>query len=60
MIDKLVNIYALVWAMCYLHIVRPAQRWHRRHRRDADYFTHMGGLVGVLVAIMMILWGMAR
>lgn len=60
MIDKLVNIYAVIWAIGYLWFVVPIRRWYRRHRRDADYFTHMGWLVGVLVAIMMIFWGMAK
>ena len=60
MIDKLVNIYAVIWAIGYLWFVVPIRRWYRRHRRDADYFTHMGLLVGVLVAIMMIFWGMAK
>jgi len=59
-IDRLVNVYAVVYAMIYLYIAAPVRRWYMKHRRDADYFTHMGGLVGVLVAIMMILWGMAR
>lgn len=60
MIDKLINIYAVIWAIGYLWFVVPIRRWYRRHRRDADYFTHMGWLVGVLVAIMMIFWGMAK
>ena len=60
MIDKLVNIYAVIWAIGYLWFVVPIRRWYRRHRRDADYFTHMGWLVGVLVDIMMIFWGMAK
>ena len=60
MIDKLINIYAVIWATGYLWFVVPIRRWSRRHRRDADYFTHMGWLVGVLVGIMMIFWGMAK
>lgn len=60
MVDKLINIYAVIWAMGYLWFVIPIRRWWRRHRRDADYFTHMGWLVGILVGIMMIFWGMAK
>lgn len=60
MIDKLINIYAVIWATGYLWFVVPIRRWYRRHRRDADYFTHMGWLVGILVGIMMIFWGMAK
>lgn len=60
MIEKLVNLYALVWAMGHLYIVRPVSRWYKRHRRDADYFAHMGWLVGFMVSIMLILWGIAQ
>lgn len=60
MVDRLIDIYALLWAMCWVYIRRPIRHWYRRHRNNPDYFTHLGWLVGVLVSIMMILWGMAK
>ena len=42
MVDKLINIYAVIWAIGYLWFVVPIRRWWRRHRRDADYFAHLG------------------
>lgn len=60
MIDRLANAYAVVYAIIYLYIAAPVRRWYIKHRRDADYFAHMGWLVGFLVSIMMILWGIAK
>lgn len=60
MVEKLINLYSVVWAIGYLGIVRPARRWYRRHRRDADYFAHMGWLVGLLASILMIFWGLSQ
>ncbi len=57
MVDKLINIYAVIWAMGYLWFVIPIRRWWRQHRRDADYFAHLGWKVGLLVSLMLILWG---
>ena len=57
MIDSLVNAYALVWAMGYLYIHVPVRRWYRRHRRDADYFTHVGWVTGMVLGALMIAWG---
>lgn len=60
MVDKLINVYAVVWAIGYLWFVAPIRRWYRRHQRDADYFAHLGWMVGLLVGIMMIFWGLAQ
>lgn len=57
MVDKLINIYAVIWAIGYLWFVVPIWRWWRRHRRDADYFANLGWKVGLLVSLMLILWG---
>ena len=57
MIDKLSYIYAVIWAIGYLWIMVPIRRWYRRHRRDADYLAHLGRKVGLLVGLMLILWG---
>lgn len=57
MVDKLINIYAVIWAVGYLWFVIPIRHWWRRHRRDADYFAHLGWKVGLLVSLMLILWG---
>lgn len=57
MVDKLINIYAVIWAIGYLWFVVPIRRWWRRNRRDADYFAHLGWKVGLLVSLMLILWG---
>lgn len=58
--ERLINIYALIWAMGYTYIVHPIQRWHKRHRRDTEYFYHMGILIGLMVSVMLILWGLAQ
>jgi hypothetical protein len=60
MVDKLINVYVVVWAIVYLWFVAPIRRWYRRHRRDADYFTHLGWIIGMLVGVMMIFWGKAQ
>lgn len=60
MFEKLINFYSLVWAIGYLGVVRPVKRWYRRHRRDADYFSHLGWLVGLVLSIILILWGLAQ
>ena len=60
MADRLENAWALVWAMGYLYIGRYVKRWWRRHRRDADYFTHMGWLAGFVLGLILILWGTAQ
>ena len=58
--DQLVNVYALIWAIGYCCIADPVKRWYTKHRFNADYFAHMGWLVGLLVSIIMILWGTAQ
>lgn len=60
MVDRLINIYAMIWAIGYLWFAVPIRRWYRRHRRDAEYFTHLGWKVGLLVGLMLILWGLEQ
>jgi len=58
--DGLVNLYAVVWAIGYCYFGNPIKQWYRRHQHDADYFTHMGWLVGFAMAVIMIIWGVAQ
>lgn len=58
--NQLVDVYALLWAIGYCYISQPIMHWYRRHRHDADYFTHLGWMVGFLVSIMLFIWGIAQ
>lgn len=49
--DRLVTVYCVLFAI--LFVVLPAA--YRRH--NADYYAHMGFVVGLLVAAFMIAWG---
>ena len=49
--DRLVTVYCVLFAL--LFVVLPAA--YRRH--NADYYTHLGFVVGLLVAAFMIAWG---
>ena len=56
MTDRFVNAYALIYAIGYVYFADPIRRWYRRHRRDADYWTHLGWLTGLIASLIMILW----
>ncbi len=49
--DKLVIAYAMVFAFFALFIVP----WYRRHRLDADYWWHLGLLVGLIGSLILII-----
>lgn len=49
--DRLVTVYCVLFAI--LFVVLPAV--YRRH--NADYYTYLGFVVGLLVAAFMIAWG---
>lgn len=51
MMDKLVIAYAMVFALFALYIVP----WYKRHRLDADYWTHLGWLVGLVGSLILII-----
>ena len=55
--DVLVNVWALLWAIGYTYFVEPVQRWYRRHCHDDAYFNRVGWLIGFMLTIMLLLWG---
>lgn len=54
---RLIDVWALVWSFWYLNIERPIMRWYRKHKAHPEYFPRMGLAVGILVTILMIVWG---
>lgn len=54
------TVWALAYATAYIHIAGPVYRWWYRHRRDADYWSHLGRLVGLFVGILLSIWGTAQ
>lgn len=54
------GIYELIWAAGWVYVAHPLRAWYRRHRRDVEYFAHLGWVTGLLMSIMMILWGLWR
>lgn len=58
--EKAMRIYELIWAIGWVYFVHPLRAWYRRHRRDVEYFARLGWVTGLLMSIMMILWGLSR
>lgn len=58
--DKLLDAWALLWAIGYIYFAKPVTQWYKRHRRDADYFTHLSWIAGFMVSIMLFIWGISQ